>query len=90
MIINIFQFIHNYSKLLYKDAIPDEEVAIQYTELVLVSMFDVDLSEYRPFTVEFNKYKQAWVVISTLPEGYLGKPSVFVIRKKDGKIMKIE
>jgi hypothetical protein len=88
--LNIIQFfIYNYSHNLPIDAVPNEVVAIQIAEAVLIPIYGEDVLLNRPFEVIYDKSMKSWIVIGTLPEGYLGGVSEVVIKKKDGKIMKI-
>jgi hypothetical protein len=88
--LNIIQFfIYNYSHNLPIDVVPNEEVAIQIAETVLIPIYGEDVLFNRPFKVINDKSMKSWIVIGTLPEGYLGDVPEIIIRKKDGRIMKI-
>jgi hypothetical protein len=88
--LNIIQFyIYNYSHNLRVEAVPNEEVAIQIAEAVLIPIYGEDVLLNRPFKAIYDKSLKSWIVIGTLPEGYLGGVPEIVIRRKDGRIMKI-
>lgn len=90
IIINLYQFIlYNYSKPLYRDAVPNEEVASQIAEIVLVSVYGDDVLLNKPFEVIYDKKKKVWTVYNSLPNGYLGWGTNVIIRKKDAKVMNI-
>ena len=90
---NGFQFVwNNYANRLPVDAVPNEVTALEIGKAVLMSVslgYDVDTLDERSFDVTFNNRQNVWIITSSLPDGYLGGVSEIIIRKSDGKIIKI-
>ena len=87
---NIVQFyLHNYSKRLFIDAVPDEKTAIQIAESVLVAVYGNDVLNERPFNVLIDKKRGVWFISGTLPDDHVGGVAEITIRIRDGKIMRI-
>ena len=86
---NIFQFVCNNTNHLSVVAVPDEETALKIAESVLVSVYGDDVLLKNPFNATFDDSRRVWVIVGSLPEGYVGGVPEIVIRKSDGKIIKI-
>lgn len=88
---------NNYLSFTY--AVPDEETALKIAKAVIVAAYGEDLMlRHEPYRVRFNETTQAWLVVGTipLPDGWdmegpppLGQAPEIIIRKSDGKIMRI-
>ena len=104
LIVNVFQFVWNYSHL-FTDAVPDEKTALLLAENVIRAMYGDDYFHPSPSapewliitldeTVAFDRLRGAWVVTGVLPQppdGGLVTGSVpeVVIRKRDGRIISV-
>ena len=101
LIMNVFQFIWNYSSLPL-DAVPDAETAIIIAQTVLLASYDKDLLEpldlsvgyySRTFDVSFNRFRRVWVVSVNLPqvEGVLLNGWAFevAVSMRDGRIISV-
>ena len=89
---NIAQFLLNNNPL-FTDAVPNEETALIIAEAVLVAAYGDYVLFTKPYSITYNESKKAWIITGNLPEpegGLMcgGVPEI-VIRKRDGKIMKI-
>jgi hypothetical protein len=90
---NIAQLIWNNGRL-FVDAVPNEETALIIAEAILISAYGGDVLFTKPFCATYDKFRKAWIVTGKLPEPPEGQfinggvPEI-VIRKRDGKIMKI-
>ena len=102
---NVFQFWNYYSKdtdsdmdtssgiifgVYPRNAVPDEETALNIAEAVLVSVYGEDVLSSKPFNVAFDESNQVWIIKGSLPEGTNGGVPEIVIKKHDGTILKID
>jgi hypothetical protein len=87
-LVNLFQLSWNqYAYKLFQDAVPTEEVAIEVGKAVLAGAYGEGILELATF--EVNEYSdKAWIVYGNLGKG-LGSWPVTIIRKNDGKILKL-
>jgi len=88
---NIFQFTWNkYANRLWKDAVPNEETALQIGSAVIEAMYGKDFSGQRTYGVKYDDKKKVWYVWVQIQED-IGPPAGILpevtIRQHDGKIM---
>ena len=87
---NIFQLAWNhFAYKLSRDAVPTEEVALEVGKAVLVGVYGESVLRAAPFDVFYDKNRKAWIIIGTLPEGYVGGVPEITVRKSDGRILRI-
>ena len=87
---NIFQFTFNqFAYKLYRDAVPTEEVALEVGKAILKGANYGSGEGDDLFEVFYDQSKKVWIVYATLPEGSIGSIPAIVIRKHDGKILKM-
>ena len=89
LLFNIFQLSWNqFAYNLFTDAVPTEKVAREVGKAVLVGAFGEGIADDL-FEVIYDQNKKSWFVYAR-PEGlFLGSVPVTVIRKHDGKILKL-
>jgi len=90
IITNLLQFgWYNYSSYFYDDVIYNENVALEIAETVLVATYGERVLKEKPFYINYDKRRGAWVISGRMNSDSLGGVATIVIRKKDGKILKI-
>ncbi len=100
VLLNIVQFV-NYNFTLhfaddrlpnfFDDVISDENTALEVAEDILISVYGEDISDEKPFNIRYDNIKKAWVISGKGSDdpNWLGGVASVIIRKKDGKVLKI-
>jgi hypothetical protein len=63
--------------------------ALKIAEAVMVSAYGKDVLSPYTFNIEYDNSRKAWIVIGSLPDGDVGGIPEIVIRRKNGKIIKL-
>jgi hypothetical protein len=68
--------------------VPDSVTAVKIAEAIWLPVYGKEIYNEQPFTAKINN-KGIWIVEGSLPEGAVGGTAYAEIRKKDGKVIKI-
>lgn len=68
--------------------VPNEETAIRIAEAVWLPIYGNLIYDSKPFKAKLID-DSIWVVLGTLPKGYVGGTPYAEIQKKDGKVLKV-
>ena len=86
-LLNAFQFSwDHFAYQLFTDAVPTEEVALEVGKSVLAGAYGEEVLNMEFAVLEYNN--NSWIVYGD-PGGIGGVPEI-IIRKNDGKILKIQ
>jgi len=87
LLANLFQFSYNqFAHRLFTDAVPTEAVALEVGKAVIAGAFG--RGELDREVIVWENSNNTWTVFAPLPDG-LGWSYEIVIRKRDGKILKM-
>ena len=69
--------------------VPDAAPAMKIAEAVWIPIYGEDVVDKEPYIAEYDSIKGMWTVTGSLPKDVDGGVRLIIIRKSDGKIMKI-